>query len=166
MNDARRIFIKQLQKNFIALKFNLFYSITNNPLMIVKIDTKEHFTVLIPGEKDISANMTVELTDLLINQLKNPVPHVVLNMKNVQTLSRDAGEQIGNLQQQFYEKNASFVICELSKNIQNALSENNLSDHLNIAPTESEAWDILQMEEIERELMADPDDAETGNAAF
>jgi hypothetical protein len=28
---------------------------------------------------------------------------------------------------------------------------------MNITPTESEAWDILQMEEIERELLKDPD---------
>jgi len=30
-----------------------------------------------------------------------------------------------------------------------------LSDTINITPTESEAWDIVQMEEIERELGLD-----------
>jgi hypothetical protein len=33
---------------------------------------------------------------------------------------------------------------------------------MNITPTESEAWDILQMEEIERELL-DSDDMEFSN---
>jgi hypothetical protein len=28
---------------------------------------------------------------------------------------------------------------------------------MNVTPTESEAWDIVQMEEIERELMDDGD---------
>jgi hypothetical protein len=30
-----------------------------------------------------------------------------------------------------------------------------LFDFLNCTPTESEAWDIVQMEEIERELLGD-----------
>jgi hypothetical protein len=33
---------------------------------------------------------------------------------------------------------------------------------MNITPTESEAWDIVQMEEIERELL-DSDDMEFSN---
>jgi hypothetical protein len=31
---------------------------------------------------------------------------------------------------------------------------------MNITPTESEAWDILQMEEIERELLNDSEEKE------
>jgi len=31
--------------------------------------------------------------------------------------------------------------------------EKELLDIMNITPTESEAWDILQMEEVERELL-------------
>ena len=37
--------------------------------------------------------------------------------------------------------------------------ENDWLDTMNITPTESEAWDIVQMEEIERELL-DSDDME------
>jgi len=33
------------------------------------------------------------------------------------------------------------------------LEESGLLETMNIAPTLSEAWDILQMEEIERELL-------------
>jgi len=39
-----------------------------------------------------------------------------------------------------------------------------LLDFLNHTPTESEAWDIVQMEEIERELL-DSDDIEFENNA-
>jgi len=36
-----------------------------------------------------------------------------------------------------------------------ALDHDNLLELLNTTPTESEAWDIVQMEEIERELLGD-----------
>ena len=125
--------------------------------MNVKIDTKEKFAVITPTEANITANMTGELRDLLHHHLDKPVPHVILNMKNVQIISKETGGGIAASQQQFYEKNCSFVICELTKAVENTLDEGGWLDVLNITPTESEAWDIVQMEEIERELMRDFD---------
>ena len=37
------------------------------------------------------------------------------------------------------------------------LKKQDLFDLLNITPTESEAWDIVQMEEVERELLGGED---------
>ena len=128
--------------------------------MNVKIDTKEKFTVLTPIEGIVSANMTGELADLLLSYLNNAIPHVILNMKNVQAVDKEAGEKIASLQQQFYEKNCSFVVCELNEEVQNLLEEAELLEGMNVTPTESEAWDILQMEEVERELLSDFDDTE------
>ena len=54
----------------------------------------------------------------------------------------------------FYEKNFSFVICNLNPSIENILKEKELLESMNITPSESEAWDIVQMEEIERELLS------------
>ena len=128
--------------------------------MNVKIDTKEKFTVITPIEANITANMTGELRDLLLESLDKPVPHVILNMKNVQSISKETGGEIVASQQQFYDKNCSFVVCELNKNVEAVLDEGEWLDLMNITPTESEAWDIVQMEEIERELMIDPDSDE------
>jgi hypothetical protein len=36
-----------------------------------------------------------------------------------------------------------------------ALDASGLLENMNITPTPSEAWDIVQMEEIERELLSD-----------
>ena len=128
--------------------------------MNVKIDTKEKFTVITPIEAVVSANMTGELADLLLSYLNNAIPHLILNMKNVQTVDKEVGEKIASLQQQFYEKNCSFVVCGLNEEVENLLEATELLDGMNITPTESEAWDILQMEEVERELLSDFDDAE------
>lgn len=126
--------------------------------MNVKIDTKEKFTVITPKEAEISANMTGDLAELLLPYQSNDIPHIVLNMEQVSSITGEAAETIAGLQQQFYEKNLSFIVCNLQKEVENVFVDMDLADGMNITPTESEAWDILQMEEIERELMGDFDD--------
>jgi anti-anti-sigma regulatory factor len=64
-----------------------------------------------------------------------------------------AAEKLVTIQQHFYEKSASFVICNLQKPVEEFLDQQELLEIMNVTPTESEAWDIVQMEEIERELL-------------
>lgn len=123
--------------------------------MNVKIDTKEKFTVITPDEAHLSVNMTEELNQLLLSYLQKDIPHVVLKMDMVQTVDDLVGENIAGIQQQFYEKNCSFVICNLQKEVEALLARKELLEFMNVTPSESEAWDILQMEEIERELLGD-----------
>jgi anti-anti-sigma factor len=120
--------------------------------MNVKIDTKEKFTVIKPQEPQLSANMTEELSSLLLPYLQKDIPHIILKMTDVQSIDKESADKLANLQQLFYENDKSFVICELSNAVEELLEKEELFDIMNITPTESEAWDILQMEEIEREL--------------
>jgi anti-anti-sigma factor len=130
--------------------------------MKFKIDTKEKFSVFTPQEQELSANMTDSLRNLLLDCLSNPLPNLVLNMKDVVSLSQEAGEMLTEVQQEFYDKGYSFVICELKPQLEESLDQAGILELLNITPTESEAWDIVQMEEIERELLGD-DDTETND---
>lgn len=121
--------------------------------MNVKIDTKEKFTVITPQPSHLTANMTEELSNLLLPYLQKDIPHIILNMSAVSSTEEKAFEMIAILQQKFYENNCSLVICALQKTVEEALDKEELLELLNVTPTESEAWDILQMEEIERELL-------------
>jgi anti-anti-sigma factor len=121
--------------------------------MNVKIDTKEKFTVITPEETGFAANMTAELNHLLLPYLQKGIPHIVFNMVNVKTIDEIVGTLLSDVQQQFYEHNCSFVICNLQKEVEQLLDEKELLELMNVTPTESEAWDIVQMEEIERELL-------------
>ena len=121
--------------------------------MNVKIDTKEKFTVITPEEADLSANMTAKLGDLLLPWLQKDIPHIVLNLKKVAHIDKKTGETLAAIQQRFYENHFSFVICELQDAVEKLLDETELLELMNVTPTESEAWDIVQMEEIERELL-------------
>ena len=128
--------------------------------MNVKIDTKEKFTVITPQASHLTANMTEELSDLLLPYMQKDIPHIILNLLSVSSVEENAFEIVALCQQRFYENNYSFVMCELQKPVEEALDKEELLELLNVTPTESEAWDILQMEEIERELLGGEDQLE------
>jgi anti-anti-sigma factor len=120
--------------------------------MKVKTDTKEKFHVIAVQESTLSADMAAKLSDLLLVYLQNDVKNVILNLKELQSLDEISAEKLVKLQQNFYEKNSSFVVCEIQKPVEDFLDSVNLLEMMNATPTESEAMDIVQMEEIEREL--------------
>ena len=121
--------------------------------MEVKIDTKEKFhAITVPGPT-LSASMTEELASCLLPYLQNDVKNVVLILKDIESIDNAAGEKLVEIQQSFYENNASFVICEMQPAVEQFLDQSELLELMNVTPTQSEAWDILQMEEVERELL-------------
>ena len=128
--------------------------------MKVKTDTKEKFHAITVAETSLTADMAAEITDLLLPYLQNDLKNIILNLKELQVMDEPAAEKIVTLQQNFYENSASFVICGLQKSVEDFLDKIGLLEILNITPTESEAWDIVQMEEIERELLGDEEDAD------
>jgi len=120
---------------------------------MVKTNTKEKFHVITVAEATLTADMAAELSDLLHPYLQNDVKNVILNLKELQSLDEIAAEKLVKLQQNFYEKNSSFVICGIQKPVEDFLDSVNLLEIMNTTPTESEAMDIVQMEEIEREFL-------------
>jgi len=121
--------------------------------MEVKIDTKEKFHVITLLQPELSATMTEEFSDRLLFYLQSDIKNIILNLKELQSIDNISGENLVKVQQKFYENNASFVICELQPPVEEFLDKGQLLEMINMTPTESEAWDIIQMEEIERELL-------------
>lgn len=121
--------------------------------MQVKTDTKERFHAITLGGPSLSASMTGEMADSLLPYLQNDVKNVVLILNEISEIDYAAAEKLVEIQQQYYENQASFVICSLQKQVETYLDEIELLEIMNVTPTESEAWDIVQMEEIERELL-------------
>ncbi len=119
---------------------------------MVKIDTKEKFHVITLPGPHLPATMTEELSDRLLSYLRSDIKNIVLNLNQLQSLDNISAETLVKIQQKFYENNASFVICELQPKVEEFLDNQQLLEMMNTTPTESEAGDIVQMEEIEREL--------------
>lgn len=123
--------------------------------MEVKTDTKEKFHVIRVETPEISVKLAAELSHRLQELLKDTIKNVVLNLSSVKSIQEEAAEILVRTQQKFYEQNVSFVICELTNEVEQFLDEKELLELMNVTPTESEAGDIVQMEEIERELLDD-----------
>jgi anti-anti-sigma regulatory factor len=124
-------------------------------IMNVKIDTKEKFHVISILEPTIHANMTEDMMQLFNNCMQNDVKNIILNLKTVSKLEDGVAEFLLASQQKAYENGHSFVICEVEPDVETVLDEMEILELMNTTPTESEAWDIVQMEEIERELLGD-----------
>ena len=127
--------------------------------MHYKIETKEKFTVLTLLDPSLSSNLVPELNDLIKKLGSTSPKNIVLNLQPVKDWDLSIMELLAQHQEVFYDNNTSFVLCSLSDDLQNALDLTEFGEVMNLTPTESEAWDIVQMEEIERELL-DSDDME------
>lgn len=125
--------------------------------MKIKIDTKEKFKVICPEEPELSANMTEELKRIFEVCLTDYPHNVIMNLGAVTVIREEIAVLLADTQQNFYENQYSFVLCELKDEVEKALDAIGILEVLNTTPTESEAWDIVQMEEIERELLGDDD---------
>lgn len=121
--------------------------------MEVKTDTKEKFHVIRVETTDLSANLAAELISYLEELLKGTIKNVVLNLSSVKSMQEEAAELLVRTQQKFYENDASFIICQITNEAEQFLDGKELLELMNVTPTESEAGDIVQMEEIERELL-------------
>ena len=127
--------------------------------MHYKIDTKEKFAVLSLLDPNLSSNLVPELNELIKNLGLTSPKNLVLNLGAVKDWDLSIMALLAQHQEIFYDNNTSFVLCSLSDDLQNALDATEFGEVMNLTPTESEAWDIVQMEEIERELL-DSDDME------
>lgn len=127
--------------------------------MHYKIDTKEKFTVLSLLDVNLSSNLVPELNEMIKKLGSTDPKNLVVNLGAVKHWELNIMELFAHYQELFYDNNTSFVLCCLSDELQNALDLTEFGEVMNLTPTESEAWDIVQMEEIERELL-DSDDME------
>lgn len=124
----------------------------------VKIDTKEKFHVITPVEPQLPANLTEKIRNLMHGFLENDVKNVVFNAVHVVSIEDPVADCLVDLQRDFFTHDASLVFCCISPGVRKVLENKEYLDVLNITPTESEAWDIVQMEEIERELLGNETD--------
>lgn len=121
--------------------------------MNVKIDTKEKFHVIRLPQGPLTANMAVDLSEIITNCRIPGKGNVIIDMSAVSSLDPEAISTLLSEQEKAYSMQHSFVVCCLSRDIEKQLDALDILEQMNHTRTESEAWDIVQMEEIERELL-------------
>lgn len=117
-----------------------------------KIDTKEIFHVICIEETNLTANMAEDLMELVAKKQEEENKSLVFNLEGVDSIDDKIAGAFLALHEASYANHLSMVICGLSSGVKNKLQELEVFDTINHTPTASEAWDIVQMEEIEREL--------------
>ena len=85
--------------------------------MKVKIDTKEKMHVISFGEKKLAANMTEEISELLLKYLNDSIANVIVNFEQVEEIELEIAKSLAVIQQKFYEENHSMVFCNLHQDI-------------------------------------------------
>lgn len=123
--------------------------------MNVKIDTKEIFHVISLLDKDLTANMSASLQAIITKTQAEEEKSLILDFSAVNSMDEAFAQSLVGLSYKLYANKKSFVICSFNETIKLLLVTLGLLEKLNTTPTESEAWDIVQMEEIERELDSD-----------
>jgi len=121
-------------------------------VMKVKISTNEKFHAITVAEPNLTANMTAALNDLCKPFLNQEVKNLLLNLKDIQKMDSAAADSLLDLRNLFYTNRASFVLCEMQPIVKKYFEQNEQFEILQITPTQSEASDIIYMEEIEREF--------------
>jgi anti-anti-sigma regulatory factor len=123
--------------------------------MLVKLDTKEKFHVITILEPVLTANMTEDLERTFNESTQNGVKNVIMNLAGVSEMDLKTAMKLCSMQQNSYENNHSLVFCSLQKDLEQWLDKQEVLELMNVTPTESEAMDIVQMEEIEREMFGE-----------
>ena len=123
--------------------------------MNVKIDTKEIFHVISILDTELTANMSASFMAIVAKKQEEDAKSLILDLSHVDLIDPSFASSLKSLSANSYADQKSFVICNMKDGIKENFAAWGILDDLNTTPTESEAWDIVQMEEIERELGAE-----------
>lgn len=126
--------------------------------MKIKVDTKEKFKVWRPVDPCFSVIMAAELTSNVMLGFREPAKSAIIDFSAILTAEQQALIELATLHQLAYRNQASLVLFHVNNEVLQTMEHLQLSAVFNITPSESEAWDIVQMEEIERELFGEEED--------
>ena len=122
--------------------------------MKFKIDTKEKIVVFTPQEAILDANLSDSFVEIITQLKELEERNLILDMQLVKEMSPETVKAILTVYQELYDNSHSCAITHLNSSLTQTLKDAS-DDILNIAPTMSEAIDLIMMEELERELMRD-----------
>lgn len=119
--------------------------------MQFKIDTKEKIVIFRLEEAGLDAKMAADFEKTVLATPNLETSNLILDLHSLQSAAPEALEAIFTVYQHRYDHGLSAAVSGLNKVLTAQLSEQH-PEMLNIVPTESEAIDMVMMEDFEREL--------------
>ncbi|MGX5817633.1 hypothetical protein ACWKWU_05525 [Chitinophaga lutea] len=122
--------------------------------MQFKIDTKEKLVIFRLEEASLNAKMAAELEQVIAEIDELEEKNLLLDLHSVQSADEAGLKAIFTVYTRQYERERSAAVFGLPKDLSRELGDQ-YPEMLNIVPTESEAIDMVMMEDFERELDLD-----------
>ncbi|QEH40951.1 STAS domain-containing protein [Chitinophaga sp. XS-30] len=120
-------------------------------IMQFKIDTKEKIVIFRLEETTLDAKMSDELVNAIGNIPGLEEKNLILDLHSLQSADESGLKAIFTVYHRQYERGLSAAIAHLNRTLTTTLSET-YPEMQNIVPTESEAIDMVMMEDFERDL--------------
>ena len=119
--------------------------------MQFKIDTKEKIVIFRLEETTLNAKMSDELESVIGNVPGLAEKNLILDLHSLESADASGLKAIFTAYNRQYERGLSAAIAGLNTTLTTALT-GAYPEMLNVVPTESEAIDMVMMEDFEREL--------------
>lgn len=120
--------------------------------MEFKIDTNENYARIAPLGTNLSVNMAAMIEEHASQLAESGCPNFLIVLSACQTGDAAAFEALVKWHVQCYSEGRSLVFTEVQDPVRKRMRELEVDEALNIAPTEIEAIDIINMEILERDL--------------
>lgn len=126
--------------------------------MEFKFDTKTTYTIITPVADVLDVNLTENLEQKITSYNVEGANNFVVDLKNCSSADNKSFSKLAELHGWCYENARSLVFTGVCSAIMSDFQQYDMTESLNIAPTYEEAADIISMEILERDLMAEGDD--------
>lgn len=123
--------------------------------MEFKFDTKPTYTIITPVADELDAALTEKLADKIKLTGNNEGNNFIIDLQECKKADISSFPELADLHDWCYENQRSLVFTAIAPEILQQMQEEDLTESLNIAPTMAEAADIISMEILERDLMAE-----------
>jgi len=123
--------------------------------MEFKIDTKDTFTIIMPLEDKISANLTGALIEKWEETRQSGSKNFIIDFQHSAQIEENVVDDLIAWHEKSYAMESSLVFTGINKPVLATLKKDEKDLLLNIAPRMDEAIDIISMEILERDLFGE-----------
>ena len=121
--------------------------------MYISIKPAIKYNIVILTVDNLNNINIVEIEKDLLKLFKNEPKNILLDFKNILHCNIDAWKIVYKLQAFFYTNNYSFILFNINATLLFANIDIELKNKLIYSPTEIEAIDLINLEDLERELL-------------
>ena len=120
--------------------------------MEFKIDTRDNYVLIETLGDHLSVNMAAMLEERASKLADTGSQNFLINLESCQSADAAAFEALAVWHETCYSEGRSLVFTGMRRPVLAAVKEAQMDGAINIAPTEQEAIDIINMEILERDL--------------